>query len=250
MKRKSFALGLGCLLLLVATSAVSPEPVKVPTIEQPDLSKMAPWPVTRIVDGDTIVASLDGKDTTIRLIGVDAPETVHPSKPVEVYGKEASRFTTNLLRGEQVYLLADEQQGDKDRYGRALRYVYRAPDGLFVNAEIIRQGYGHAYTVYPFKYMEEFRQLEDFARRAQKGLWVPAGAGDIRSTTEPVAPPSATVETPRSSDSNQVTVYVTRTGRKYHRAGCRYLSKSCIPMTLEEARSRGYSPCSVCDPPR
>lgn len=70
-----------------------------------------------------------------------------------------------------MYLVKDTQQGATDRYGRTLAYVYRAPDGLFVNAEIIRQGYGYAYTRYPFKYLEEFREVQKFAEKAGKGLW-------------------------------------------------------------------------------
>ena len=102
----------------------------------------------RTIDGDTIEVEQDGKPVKVRLIGVDTPETVHPSKPVEAFGKEASRFTANLLKGESVYLEFDKDKTDK--YGRTLAFVYRAPDGLFVNLEIIRQGYGHAYTKYPF----------------------------------------------------------------------------------------------------
>ena len=128
-----------------------------------------------MVDGDTIVVSDKGKDVKVRLVGVDTPETVHPTKPVEHYGKEASRFTTNLLKGEKVYLVSEPLPGALDRYGRTLAYVYRAPDGLFVNAEIIRQGYGHAYTQIPSKYMQEFKQLEQFARKAEKGLWLKVG---------------------------------------------------------------------------
>jgi micrococcal nuclease len=125
--------------------------------------------VVRIIDGDTVIIDLDGKETRVRLIGVDTPETVHPRKPVEFYDKEASRFTTNLLKGESVYVEYDQQK--QDRYGRTLAYLYRAPDGLFVNLEIVRQGYGHAYTKYPFKYLELFHRHERAAREAGRGLW-------------------------------------------------------------------------------
>ena len=101
----------------------------------------------------------------VRLIGVDTPETVHPQKAVEAFGKEASAFTRNLLLGEEVYLRFDHKTAsvvgeltDKiDKYGRMLAYLYRVPDGLFVNLEIVRQGYGHAYTQFPFKHIELFR---------------------------------------------------------------------------------------------
>jgi len=152
---------------------VAPKLVTLPVLKIPDLSQLAAYSVVRVVDGDTIVVNNKGKKVKVRLIGIDTPETVHPAKPVEYYGKEASRFTRNLLKGEMIYIASDPQGNKTDRYGRTLAYVYRVPDGLFVNAEIIRQGYGHAYTRFPFKYLEEFRQLERFARKAEKGLWAP-----------------------------------------------------------------------------
>lgn len=143
-----------------------------PVLETPDFSRITAYPVVRIVDGDTIIVNDKGTNIRVRLIGIDTPETVHPAKSVEYYGKEASLFTKNLLRGEKVYLVSGSEQNKTDRYGRTLAYIYRFPDGLFVNAEIVRQGYGFVYTQFPFRYMEEFKQLEQFAKNAEKGLWV------------------------------------------------------------------------------
>ena len=175
MRKKSVFVLVAVLIALAivnAQVAPTPQPSKLPFLRTPDFSKLTVCPVVRVVDGDTIVVSDKGKDVKVRLVGVDTPETVHPTKPVEHYGKEASRFTTNLLKGEKVYLVGEPLPGALDRYGRTLAYVYRVPDGLFVNAEIIRQGYRHAYTQTHSKYMEEFKQLEQFARKAEKGLWV------------------------------------------------------------------------------
>jgi micrococcal nuclease len=223
----------------------------IPVLEKPDFNQIPIYSVVRVIDGDTIVIDIDSNSSTVRLIGVDTPETVHPSKPVEEYGKEASNFTHNLLVGEKVYIAIDLRQGKTDIYGRILAYVYRFPDGLFVNAEIVRQGYGHAYTAYPFKYMEEFRQLERFARQSQKGLWASetATTASKASPIPPVLPSAVKVEPKTESTEADITVYVTRTGAKYHRGSCRYLSKSKIPISLEEAKTR-YSPCSVCSPPQ
>ena len=96
--------------------------------------------VTRVVDGDTIVVSGVG---TVRLIGVDTPETVDPRKPVQFFGKEASEFTRRMAQGKVVRLEFDVQR--KDKYQRTLSYAY-LPDGTFLNAEIVKQGFGHAYT--------------------------------------------------------------------------------------------------------
>jgi len=122
----------------------------------------------RAVDGDTLVVDLNGSREKVRLIGVDTPETVHPSKPVQHFGKEASAFTKRMAAGKRVRLEYDGQK--RDRYGRLLAYVY-LQDGTFLNAEIVKQGYGFAYTRFPFKYMEQFRQYEREAREASRGLW-------------------------------------------------------------------------------
>ena len=118
------------------------------------------------MDGDTIKLS---SGETIRLIGVDTPETKHPTKPVQFFGKEASAFTKREIEGKTVRLEYDTQRTDK--YRRTLAYIYRQPDNFFLNAEIIKQGYGFAYTKYPFKYLDDFRRYEKEARDNSRGLW-------------------------------------------------------------------------------
>jgi micrococcal nuclease len=175
------------------------------TQQTPNFDTLQSAKVSRIIDGDTVVLLLDGKKIKCRLIGIDTPETKHPQKPVEAYGKEASAFTFNLLKGETVWI-ETEPSNKQDKYGRLLAYLYRAPDGLFVNLEIVRQGYGHAYTRYPFKYMEEFRHYERRAREVGKGLW------GSQSTT-----PASSIKSDQKTTADQtVGVYITRTGKKYH----------------------------------
>lgn len=118
-----------------------------------------------VVDGDTLLLT---NGEYVRLIGVDTPETKHPEKPVEYFGKEAYLFTQRMVEGKEVRLEYDQTR--RDRYGRILAYVYLL-DGTFLNAEIIKQGYGFAYTKYPFKYTEEFRRYEREARENKRGLW-------------------------------------------------------------------------------
>src|SRR5512139_3444458 len=89
--------------------------------------------VVRVVDGDTIKVKIGRVTETVRLIGVDTPETVHPNRPVEYFGREASTFTKRKAQGKRVWLEDDPECTNRDRYGRLLRYVY-LPDGTLLNA--------------------------------------------------------------------------------------------------------------------
>lgn len=249
----SFAVVLA-LNLLLASPAISQE--KQSATPSKNFTNAIAYEVVRVGDGDIVVLLMDGRKTKVRLIGVDPPETVHPTKPVEAYGKEASQLTTNLLQGQSVYVEYEVGASKLDKYGRLLAYLYRASDGLFVNLEIIRQGFGHAYTRYLFKYMELFRSSEREAAIAQKGLWEPEKSRPVgtKSKREKRPPKPATPrEEPATSQSvsekQEITVYSTRAGKKYHRGSCRYLSKSKIPISLGDAKKR-YGPCSVCRPPQ
>ena len=125
--------------------------------------------VERVIDGDTIQVRVEGKRRTVRLIGVDTPETKHPTKPVQYFGREASAFTKAALEGKKVMLQKDRTGDTVDRYGRWLRYVLL--DGDNFNARLIRDGYAHAYRRFPFSKRTEFIQLEEQARQRGIGLW-------------------------------------------------------------------------------
>lgn len=151
-------------------SAVAYDPDKnTAVIDTFDPSRMTQTTVTRVVDGDTFHATIDGRDETVRLIGVDTPETVKPNTPVMPYGPEASAFTHQMLEGKQVYLAFDIQQ--RDKYGRVLAYAY-LPSGTFFNAELVKQGYARVETVPPnVRHVDLFVALSKEARAAHRGFW-------------------------------------------------------------------------------
>lgn len=146
--------------------------------------------VVRVVDGDTIVIAREGRNETLRLIGINTPETVDPRRPVECFGKEASAFASRVLSGAHVRVESDPSQGAKDKYGRTLVYLFLS-DGTFFNLLLVREGYAYEYTYSePYRYQKEFRDAEQNARAEGKGLWAEGACREA-------FPPSSSVsETP------------------------------------------------------
>ena len=128
--------------------------------------------VVKVTDGDTIKVLIDNKIETIRLIGVDTPETVDPRRPVQCYGREASNFTKKTLSNQNVKLESYVLSGDRDKYKRLLRYDF-LEDGQNFNQVLIEEGYGHEYTYksMPYKYQEIFKKSEINARENSRGPW-------------------------------------------------------------------------------
>ena len=127
--------------------------------------------VVDVSDGDTITVSLGGREEKIRLIGVDTPETVHPTKPVGCYGPEASSFTkTQLPKGTRVKLVRDVEA--RDYYDRLLAYVYRSADNAFINLELVRLGFGTPLNIEPNSaFRQAFVDAAFDAQQANRGLW-------------------------------------------------------------------------------
>jgi micrococcal nuclease len=125
-------------------------------------------PVVDIVDGDTIEVLVNGTTEDVRYIGIDTPESVAPGEPVECYGRQASAANAELVEGENVRLEFDAER--RDQYGRMLAYVY--VDDLFVNAELLREGYATTLTIPPNdSFAGRFDRLEQRAGNEGRGLW-------------------------------------------------------------------------------
>lgn len=144
-------------------------------ITQPPITYDAPKEtrrIARIIDGDTFVVEglEDRQKETIRLIGIDAPETRRSAnKEIGYYGEESKAYLAGLLSAGEVQLAFDI--GKKDRYHRTLAYAY-LPDGTFINAEMLRRGYATVMTIPPnVTYADWFVELEREAKRKGRGLW-------------------------------------------------------------------------------
>ena len=176
--------GCGCLILLFRSCGwvgglgeVTPGVVRSPAVVEtrgvrvtaaPGFERVAAR-VVDVVDGDTIKVRVGGEVYKVRYIGIDCPETVHPEKPVEWMGPEASEANRGLVEGQTVFLEKDVSETDK--YGRLLRYVFLA-DGTFVNAELVRLGYAQAVTYPPdVQYQELLREVQREAMDGGRGLW-------------------------------------------------------------------------------
>ena len=152
------------LLSLLTALSVLPTPNSIDAQAAPLVR------VVRVIDGDTIeVCCVGWKRESIRYIGINTPETHHPTKGVEAYGKEAAEANARLVSNKTIRLEFDVQE--RDRHGRLLAYVY-LEDGTFVNARLVEQGYAQVMTVPPnVKYQDLFLKLQQDARTASRGLW-------------------------------------------------------------------------------
>lgn len=138
---------------------------------QPDAAGRIHGTVTHNTDGDTLVVRIGTRPENVRLIGVDTPETKHPTKPVECWGPEASAHTASLVpTGTDVYLVRDVEA--RDRYGRLLAYVYRSSDDLLINHELLEGGWGVPLFIAPNTTHEsDFTAAAASAEQASLGLW-------------------------------------------------------------------------------
>jgi micrococcal nuclease len=236
------------LPLLGLASAVAPVVMaygQAPADESPpipvkDFTGQPAHEVLRVTAGNEVVLRLDGQETTLRLIGTYVP----PSGPE---ADEARAFTTRLLTGEAVYLAFEPKWPRRDREDRVRAYAYRAPDGLLVNLELVRQGYARVSSAEPFEHQKLLRAYERVAQKNAKGLWRPRAAREPASQPALVATSAPAAKEQATGDD--VLVYVTAHGKKYHTQNCQYVRSGGTAITLKDAKARGCAPCSRCKPP-
>ncbi|MEY4365111.1 MAG: hypothetical protein RLZZ305_455 [Actinomycetota bacterium] len=148
--------------LVAACSRASPAPSADGTLTATVIS---------VTDGDTVTLRIAGRKEKVRLIGVDTPETKHPTKPVQCWGPEASAHTTELLPpGTAVEVWGDEES--RDRYRRLLLYVRRVEDGLFVNLDLVKGGWAVPLPYPPnTSFASQFADAANEAEQLGLGLW-------------------------------------------------------------------------------
>lgn len=146
--------------------------------------------IVEVMDGDTVKVQVAGRAETLRLIGLNTPESVDPRRPVECFGRVASARMKELLPiGLRVEMEADPTQGDRDRYGRLLRYVF-GPQGWNAAEVMIREGFGLEYTYrLPYRYQDAFQIAQREARENERGLWASTACGGEATAAPRAGPP-------------------------------------------------------------
>ncbi len=226
-----FAAGLLCLL---AGSAIRAQdtPPPFPTLNFEQTPSCAVMRVTAKCGVNALVVD---EERTFVLSGVTVPGD-------KIARTRLQRFLENLLTGEDVYIQPEPAVGNpqseiSNPESPALVCLFRAPDGLFVNLEAVRQGYAKVCAKPNCEQLDLLRHYEQRARKARKGIWAP----------RPARNPQPVISKPVKTD--EIIVYVTKSGKKYHREGCQHLRKSSRAISLKEALEKGYEPCTRCKPP-
>lgn len=179
---------------------------------------------------------VDTQERSVVLAGLSIPQSDHACAQLR-------QFLECLLIGEAVYIRPDLPTSiPQSGIPNPPACLFREPDGLFVNLEAVRQGYAKVCEKPTCEHLDLLRHYQQRARKVKKGIWAPPSVpGEARAARAAPAQPVP--------NAAEITVYVTKTGKKYHREGCQHLRKSARAITLKEALEKGYEPCSRCKPP-
>lgn len=246
-----------------------------PVIEAPDPQTLIPGRVIRIFDGDTLLIQVGQAKHRYQLIASDTPEFLPKDRTPSPYSVESRRFIEQLLLGESVYIQHDPL-GLRDQSKRKSAYIFRAPDMLFVNIELIRQGYAKHNPRHSTLYTDAFEFYESKAQDLKRGIWNPKAdqpdwsdsTNQLTEDPDPIADPAsstqpdtATPQTQKSPQDNNdadttstlpastspTTVYITKSGKSYHTKDCQHLTDSKRSTTRDEVDST-HQPCKTCKP--
>lgn len=165
----------------------SSSPVATPSISISSLVT-----ITKVVDGDTVDVNINGKKDTIRLIGINAPESG------ECFGRESTGKARELLQGKSVTLETDSSQDNRDKYQRLLRYIFLS-DGSNFGELMIKDGFAKEYTfITAYKYQFLYKQAQQQAKNNKKGLWTDNACSKSGSKVK-----AESTFSPQASSNNQ-----------------------------------------------
>lgn len=179
-----------------------------------------------VTDGDTIKVKIKDKNYIVRLIGVDTPETKDPRKAVQCFGKEASAYTKKMLLNQTVTLESDPVSGNKDMYGRLLRYVF-LEDGTSYDRQLIADGYAYEYTYKSelYRYRDDFKQAQKDAKDNKRGLWADDACKGVASPVSAVSTQTKGCVIKGNISSKE---------KIYHLPGCASYGKTIIDESAGE----------------
>ncbi len=258
-----------CIAILQTSSpcGAQTEPVQnpMPELTLPDPDDLLPAVLHNVIDGDSVELFVQGRIVRYELVGADAPDIVKDTESPLFGSVEARDFLSSLLVGEQLAVLPDSRK-PTDALGRSRGYLYRMPDKLFVNLELVRTGHAK-HTRDPSGFNNAaFRWAQDRARDASKGVWAPRpeppkppkpAPEEKKQESKPTPKQSQPESQPETNSSSQSepaqpvsatdVVYVTVSGSKYHTKDCRHTSDSSIAKKRSEVE-KTHQPCKVCEP--
>jgi micrococcal nuclease len=183
--------------------------------------------IVRVIDGDTLRAQTKSGTNTVRLIGIDAPETGAGYGTRECFSAQATEKLRELVAQQEVGLQVDPTQQNRDRYGRLLRYVF--VDGTNINREMIRRGYAHEYTYrIPYQEQASFRRAEREARERGRGLFAPGTCSGNTGAPADKQPDLDAIRSDMQQPSNHT---------------CSYNAYDCSDFSSHEQAQRTYRWC-------
>jgi micrococcal nuclease len=229
------------------TNKVENETVASAKINNSEILDDKTYMVQSVIDGDTIKIIYNGAVTSVRLIGVNTPETVDPRSTVECFGIEASNYLKQKIGGKNIRIAADTTQTDRDKYNRLLRYIYL--DGEDIGQSIIYNGYGYEYTYnIPYAHQNTYKSAQSDAEKQNRGLWAP-GVCKESSATKNSSNTTTIDQTPQEQTNCNIKGNISWGGEKiYHVPGQQYYESTKIDTaygekwfcTEEEAQSAGW----------
>ncbi len=193
------------------------------------------------------MVNVKGEETRLWLVGVESPS------PDERGGRtgnpDLQKFLEGILSGESVFIEFASSQAKEDRFGRFGAYIYRAPEALPINLEVVRQGVAALDKRFRLRYRAVYERYAALAKKAGKGIWARRRANTPpRAKDDEPDDQSRAAKAPRASDE-KVQLYMTKYGKRYHRASCESLTETQKKVTLAEAENAGRTPCQICKPP-